>query len=350
MKHELVHCKRNDLWYKLLVLVTTVLHWFNPVVSLMARAIEGLCEISCDAQVVLGANADMRQQYCETILSVVRYQPKLKTALSTNFYRGKKGMKKRILSIMDTGKKRAGIGVICFALLLTLGTGTAFAVNDAEHVPENAPSTGVTYAGGDQNSTTVKWEPLPEYESFGISYNAEGKMLFDGQLVRYFWDGYHVDGNSFATHYDCLNEAGVIDVHTVRSIIDNGDGSVDMFGELTDIAAYTQQEFDARDIAGLKDTGSGPAETAVDGSGSDTGGRTFAEILSQYKAYGIDFTPAIGRGGMGNITYRGQAVKTFVDESNAGGVFMLQSIDGGELTVRTVYDANGNLTGVAADN
>lgn len=139
-----------------------------------------------------------------------------------------------------------------------------------------------------------------------------------------------------------------MDVHTVRSVIDNGDGSVDPFGELLDIAEYSQQEFDTRDIDWIKGTGRGPVQQAVGGGGSDTGGRTFAEIFSDYKEYGIEYDS--NTVGLGNVYYQGRLVKTFIDENNDGGIFTLSSIDGGDIVVRTVYDANGKLTGVIADN
>lgn len=52
LKHELIHFKRHDLWYKALILEATALHWFNPVVYLMAKAAAVQCEISCDALVL----------------------------------------------------------------------------------------------------------------------------------------------------------------------------------------------------------------------------------------------------------------------------------------------------------
>jgi beta-lactamase regulating signal transducer with metallopeptidase domain len=54
LRHELIHLKRHDLWYKALVLLATVIHWFNPVVYIMAKAIAAQCEISCDEQVLQG--------------------------------------------------------------------------------------------------------------------------------------------------------------------------------------------------------------------------------------------------------------------------------------------------------
>lgn len=142
LKHELTHYRRKDLWYKCLVMMAISIHWFNPIVYLMARAIDTLCEISCDNEVIGSTDANMRLHYSEAIIGAVKYQSKMKSALSTNFYGGKNNMKKRIFSIMDTGRKRAGFVVICAALLLTLGTGAAFAV-DAATMPDNDIPAGV---------------------------------------------------------------------------------------------------------------------------------------------------------------------------------------------------------------
>jgi beta-lactamase regulating signal transducer with metallopeptidase domain len=125
--HELVHLKRRDLWYKILVLVATAIHWFNPVVYLMAKAIAVQCEISCDMEVMKNAEMDKRQEYSEIILNVVKNNRRMQTVFSTNFYGGKKEMKNRIFLIMDGTKKKTGIFILCAALILTLGSGVVFA-------------------------------------------------------------------------------------------------------------------------------------------------------------------------------------------------------------------------------
>lgn len=90
LKHELIHFQRHDLWYKAVILVATALHWFNPVVYLMAKATALECEISCDAMVLQGVGFQQRKQYGETIIGIVRNGAKPRTVLSTNFYGGKK--------------------------------------------------------------------------------------------------------------------------------------------------------------------------------------------------------------------------------------------------------------------
>jgi len=135
LKHELVHYRRYDLLYKYLVLAATALHWFNPVVYLIAKEIGVLCETSCDAEVLQSADMDTRRCYGETIIGVVQYKSKMKTALSTHFYGGKNGMNKRILSIMDTRRKKIGAILACVILVSVVAVGGLFAVQAGDTEP-----------------------------------------------------------------------------------------------------------------------------------------------------------------------------------------------------------------------
>jgi beta-lactamase regulating signal transducer with metallopeptidase domain len=174
LKHELVHYKRKDILYKYLVLAATAANWFNPVVYLATKEIANLCEMSCDVEVVKNADADTRQFYCEAIIGVVRYQSKLKTALSTNYYGGKKGMKQRISSIMSTSNKNAGVVVACMALVITLGTGFVFAAPPTvnENVGTLVPLRTIT----EELGADVRWDPSTQTvtaEKDGITLTLE---------------------------------------------------------------------------------------------------------------------------------------------------------------------------------
>ncbi|MCD7947717.1 MAG: S-layer homology domain-containing protein [Oscillospiraceae bacterium] len=131
LTHELVHYQHRDIWNACLILAATAVHWFNPVAHLYARELHLIGEMACDAAVVQGMDAHMRQDYSETIISVVKYQARMSTALSTSFYGGKTRMKKRIISIMDARTKRAGAVITAAALLLTIGSGAVFGVDTA---------------------------------------------------------------------------------------------------------------------------------------------------------------------------------------------------------------------------
>ncbi len=125
LTHELVHLKRRDLLYRILSMIATAVHWFNPIVYLTGRAIDLLCEMSCDEEIVRETDADDRLRYSETIIGVIRYQTRVQTPFSTSFYGGENGMKRRILSIMDRGRKRLGAVLVCAALIMSAGTGLA---------------------------------------------------------------------------------------------------------------------------------------------------------------------------------------------------------------------------------
>lgn len=140
LRHELTHFKRRDLWYKTIVLAATVLHWFNPIVYFMARATSVQCEIACDALVLENENMQTRKQYGETIIAVVRGGKAHQTALSTNFYGGKRGMKNRIASMLDGKRKKAGVTILCIVLAGIMLTGATLvaAGNQSTTIPNTA--------------------------------------------------------------------------------------------------------------------------------------------------------------------------------------------------------------------
>ena len=246
LKHELVHYRRKDLYYKCLVLLATAIHWFNPLVYLMARAIDVQCELSCDAETVKNTDAEMRQHYGEMIIGVVGYQSKLKTVLSTNFYGGKKGMKNRISSIMDIGKKKAGVAIICAAILITIGTGVIFATNAGSSdmaslrdlnprvLTEDEKLANEYYNAINRQKTA---EALKEYNDFGLTYNADvvdengrGQLYFNGEPICYFADNLATNGKFEGGAYN--SGGGTSGVVTERNAV----------GELTGLKLLSESE------------------------------------------------------------------------------------------------------------
>jgi beta-lactamase regulating signal transducer with metallopeptidase domain len=189
LKHELIHFQRHDLWYKAVIMTATVLHWFNPVVYIMAKATTLQCEISCDALALQGADLQKRKQYGEAIIGVVRNGAKLRTALSTNFYGGKRDMKNRISSIMDTSKKKAGVVVLCVALIAIIGAGTAFAINATSPKEVAATNTGTDAENPPAGKLNIKETfNMENYSEFLKVENDSVKYYYDGHWVRSLYD------------------------------------------------------------------------------------------------------------------------------------------------------------------
>jgi len=70
-KHELTHYKRYDLWYKLLLVIANAIHWFNPLVYLMAKEANRDLEYSCDDAVIKHCDINYRKAYSMTILKAM---------------------------------------------------------------------------------------------------------------------------------------------------------------------------------------------------------------------------------------------------------------------------------------
>jgi beta-lactamase regulating signal transducer with metallopeptidase domain len=166
LRHELIHYKRNDLWFKVLMMLALAIHWFNPVIYLAVKSALTLCEISCDEIVLKGMNARGRAKYGESIIGVVRNGNDRHTAFSTNFYSGTNGMKKRIYAMMDMTTKRFSPVLFLAVLIVTfLGTTTlAFTPAHANDLPNSevqgievqpAPSSSIPVT---DESTVVKPE------------------------------------------------------------------------------------------------------------------------------------------------------------------------------------------------
>ncbi len=120
LKHELVHFKRNDLWFKLLLLCANALHWFNPVIYRMVTEANKDIEMSCDEEVLKGADTSVRKRYSKRILDLMQGNHHPGTPISTRFHGGKGMIKSRIRHIFDERAKKKGVLSFFTVLILVL--------------------------------------------------------------------------------------------------------------------------------------------------------------------------------------------------------------------------------------
>ncbi len=132
LRHELTHLRQGDLPVKWLTLLVCALHWPNPAVWLLRRALNQTCELSCDERVMTGSSLNERTRYSETIIAAIRVGTGTPTMLCTAFQGGLKRMKRRILHIMDTHAKRFGVAAIAVLVCLTVLTGSLLSFSEAD--------------------------------------------------------------------------------------------------------------------------------------------------------------------------------------------------------------------------
>ncbi|MCL1842366.1 MAG: M56 family metallopeptidase [Defluviitaleaceae bacterium] len=117
-RHELMHLKRHDLWYKLVLIATKCLHWFNPVVHLMARRADKDLETICDCLTVEGLCANERKLYSEIILNIAAARPGKQVPLTTYFVGGKNMLKQRFANILSKAKKHGAAVFVPLGLFI----------------------------------------------------------------------------------------------------------------------------------------------------------------------------------------------------------------------------------------
>ena len=361
LKHELVHYKRKDLMYKFLALVVTALHWFNPFVHLMTKAVNVLCETSCDAEVLQGTDMRTRRSYGETIIGVVQYKSKLKTALSTNFYGGKKGMKNRISSIMDINKKRAGTLILCSLLVLTLATSVVVAAS-ASDTTSQAPeaimeSTTIINNTNDGTAMSVDGGQTWQAHDTNVDFDFNIEAMTVAELENQLAELRDSAGALVAYGYYTWEEINKVIALMEEQLTQVREGNLtiirpfDFDGNTASIAiSLSPQTGD--DVLIVNEVFQ--ANTFIVSDGSDFMSRPSTALLfAEYEAWGLTFEGLYSNPNGGftanprqNVFFNGQLVRGFSDFDNEVGM-SISSVDrGGDIWIHVIRDANGNIVGL----
>lgn len=202
LKHELIHWKRRDVWYKLLLSAANAVHWFNPIIWLMARKAGENTELVCDSEVVKGFGTDYRRRYGETILSSVRRSKIRGTSFSTYFYGGAKTLKQRFANILDAGKKHRGIVTFCVVVIVLGALSAAVACN-----PKTLAGRAVSSSLSVSSSSALQNSSVEMRKVHTTDYEIEIPHSWDSAQVPVG----QIDSSSLSFHFGG-NEIGGIDV------------------------------------------------------------------------------------------------------------------------------------------
>ncbi len=136
LKHELVHFKRHDLWWKLLGTVLQTVYWFNPIVWLLCKDFAFCVETSCDAEVVKNLDHDERKHYGYLLISYVQTHRNFKPVSGISFTLAHEKMKRRISVMLKESKSRKAIAAaIVYVLTVSSFALSAFAAGNQKETP-----------------------------------------------------------------------------------------------------------------------------------------------------------------------------------------------------------------------
>lgn len=137
LTHEYFHLRRFDMLRKGVVLCAVCIHWFNPLVWVMALALDRDLEMTCDEAVLryFGAGTAQKKEYAYSLLEIAearsRYSP-------TRSYFGANFAEERIVSILKY-KRASRLSVVAAAALFLCFAG-ALAVFGCESTVQTEPA------------------------------------------------------------------------------------------------------------------------------------------------------------------------------------------------------------------
>lgn len=244
-RHELIHYRRRDIWYKLLLMLANAIHWFNPMVWLMVHAADRDLELSCDEAVVAGRDEAYREEYGRCLLAVVRAGMSRRTLFTTNFYSGKKTLKNRLATIFDTTKKHRGTLALAALPLAAAVAGSLVACT---------PDGGKNRYNIDLNDmNALSREYLAPLAAMGDIYWSGGyQELKSGPLLKYAI--YELYGYTGEEKLDLAAAYGTADAEKRAELAKLMDTNYDASGKLPnaqnfylpqeEVAAAIQKHFD----------------------------------------------------------------------------------------------------------
>ena len=122
--HELTHVKRRDLFLKFIMLLISIIHWFNPFVYILRRQLDCWCELSCDEIITLKMNYDERKGYGQAIIRVVENLVnkgfKEESIFISTFGSNKKNIERRLKMVLKSKKMKKITAIISVAIIIAV--------------------------------------------------------------------------------------------------------------------------------------------------------------------------------------------------------------------------------------
>lgn len=215
LRHEFIHLKRHDLWYKWLLQLVLCVHWFNPAILFLGKRMDRDCELSCDEAVIAPLTEQERQRYGNILLDTAERQIKLRrSVLSATLLEGRENLKERLRGILVFRKRGAAVislSVLLFAAASVLAACTPAVYWQTDNPPSedssvsgNASEEGGEDSGGFLSSLINRigggWRNEVMNTPFDIGPSEEAWRVYDdkellaGKDVDGVWRAYFYSG------------------------------------------------------------------------------------------------------------------------------------------------------------
>lgn len=132
--HELMHCKRQDLFFKAEFVAANIIHALNPLVYLMRKYDNDYTEVACDQMTCeVMEDAFSHKEYCRTILKMVAEKNGEKEEVALGITEKKNALQQRVEAMIQyegSGKMKKQIAVLLTAVFVAGSSMTAYAAGN----------------------------------------------------------------------------------------------------------------------------------------------------------------------------------------------------------------------------
>lgn len=133
VRHELVHIKRMDVLWKLFMHLAVMLHWCNPMVWILYRSFDQICECSCDEIVMQNKSKEEVKEYLRLMIEEAREKKTEKVSMrwKSGFGDDVRKIKERMENLMKRKKWNRVAAITLVAALALANSITVLAYRDA---------------------------------------------------------------------------------------------------------------------------------------------------------------------------------------------------------------------------
>lgn len=132
--HELMHCKRQDLFFKAEFVAVNLIHALNPLVYLMRKYDNDYTEVACDQMTCeVMEDAFSHKEYCSTILDMVVQKKDEKEEVALGITEKKSALQQRVEAMIQyegSGKMKKQMAVLLTAVFVLGSSMTAYAAGN----------------------------------------------------------------------------------------------------------------------------------------------------------------------------------------------------------------------------
>ena len=224
IRHEMVHIKRFDVFWKVLLQFALFIHWWNPILWKLSHDLDYVCECSCDETAMAGRSKEEVKAYLRLLVEESTEHKDTKRGLlrwNAGFSDNAQKIKERMDNLM-MGKKwnRLAAGALVAALTFANSV-TVFAYRDTVHMEVQADSSQeeIERTLGINELEFVFDEAAEEtVQEFEIQQEIEEvEMRYEKQFTDEEGNIYPVEDEGVEPHCDHDFGSGTLREHTVFS-------------------------------------------------------------------------------------------------------------------------------------